>query len=91
MHGCGFGIAIFERITADDFNPNVSLELGYMIALGKPVCLLRDKYLPALHTDLVGRLYESFDPQIPDKTIPGVLAKWLRDKSVISRRFEPGA
>ena len=28
MHGCSFGIAVFERIQSDDFNPNVSLEVG---------------------------------------------------------------
>ncbi len=33
MHGCGFGIAVFERIEAEEFNPNVSLEVGYMLAL----------------------------------------------------------
>ena len=27
MHGCGFGIAIFERIEQEEFNPNVGLVL----------------------------------------------------------------
>jgi hypothetical protein len=42
MHGCGHGIAVFERIEDDLYNPNVSLEVGYMFALRKPVCLLKD-------------------------------------------------
>jgi hypothetical protein len=83
MHGCSFGIAVFERITTEDFNPNVSLEVGYMMALGKPVCLLKDKYLPALHTDLVGRLYQPFDPQDPEATVAGVVERWLRDKGIV--------
>jgi hypothetical protein len=83
MHGCGFGISIFERITTEDFNPNVSLEVGYMMALGKPVCFLKDKYLPALHTDLVGRLYQPFDPQDPEASLPIVLEMWLRDKGIV--------
>jgi hypothetical protein len=62
IYGCGFGIAVFERIEQDDFNPNVSLEVGYMIALGKKVCLLKDQTLPKLHTDLVSKLYKEFDP-----------------------------
>ncbi len=37
MHCCDFGIAIFESITEDEFNPNVSLEVGYMMGLNKPV------------------------------------------------------
>jgi hypothetical protein len=82
MHGRGFGIAVFERLNADDFNPNLSLELGYMMALAKPVCLLKDNTLKALHTDLVGKLYSPFDPQEPAKSIPGVLEKWLRDKDL---------
>ncbi|HKQ52244.1 MAG TPA: hypothetical protein VJT74_07750, partial [Pyrinomonadaceae bacterium] len=55
IHGCGFGIAVFERLESDDFNPNVSLEFGYMRALRKPVCLLKDQTLKLLHTDLVGK------------------------------------
>ena len=83
MHGCGFGIAMYERLVADDFNPNVSLEVGYMMALGKPVLFLKDRTLRFLHTDLVGRLYETFDVQSPHETIPPVLEKWMKDKSII--------
>ncbi len=80
MHCCSFGIAVFDRLTADDFNPNVSLEIGYMMALGKPVCLLRDRTLKMLQTDLVGRLYESFDVQAPEESIPSALRKWMQEK-----------
>jgi nucleoside 2-deoxyribosyltransferase len=79
MHGCDFGVAVFERLEQDDFNPNVSLEVGYMIALGKPVCLMKDRTLRQLHTDIVGHLYRVFDPQHPRETIPEQLAAWLRD------------
>ena len=48
IYGCRFGIAVFERLEQDDFNPNVSLEVGYMRALRKPICLLKDKTLKAL-------------------------------------------
>ena len=82
MHGCDLGIAIFERLTQDEFNPNISLELGYMLALGKPVCLLKDTTLGALHTDVVGRLYESFDAQNPSQSIQNALERWLRSKSL---------
>ncbi len=50
LYGCSFGIAVFERIETDDVNPNVSLEVGYMQGLRKPVCLLKDKTLRALHS-----------------------------------------
>ena len=84
IYGCGFGISVFERLAADDFNPNVSLEVGYMRALRRPVCLLKDKTLQALHTDLVGKLYKSFDPQNPKGSIPPELQKWLEDKDIIT-------
>jgi hypothetical protein len=82
MHGCGFGVAVFERLETDDFNPNVSLEVGYMTGIGKPVCLLKDKNIKTLHSDLMGRLYKPFDPQDPRTTIPPQLRQWLVDKGI---------
>jgi len=67
IYGCGFGVAVFERIEDENFNPNVSFEVGYLMAIGKPVCLLKDKTLKTLQTDLIGRLYDEFDPQKPKK------------------------
>jgi hypothetical protein len=82
VYGCGFGIAIFERIETEEFNPNVALEVGYMFALKKNVCLLKDRTLKTLQADLVGKLYRVFDPLDPIKTIPGELSRWLRDKGL---------
>lgn len=84
MHGCAFGIAVFERLDTEDFNPNVSLEVGYMMALGKPVCLLKDGTLKSLQTDLVGRLYKQFNTQDIAKTVPPVLTKWLSEREIIT-------
>ena len=61
----------------------MSLEVGYMLALGKPVCLAKDRTLRGLHTDLVGKLYKVFDPQDPQGTSPTQLLKWLRDKYMV--------
>jgi hypothetical protein len=83
MHGCGFGIAVFERIQKEIFNPNVSLEVGYMMALKKRALLLKDQTLTALHTDLVGKLYRPFDVQHPDKTIGPQLERWMQEKGLI--------
>jgi hypothetical protein len=88
VYGCGFGVAVFERIEAEQFNPNVSLEVGYMLALGKEVCLLKDKTLRTLQTDLLGKHYRQFDAQDPEQTIPNELSRWLSDKGILgdSRR-----
>jgi hypothetical protein len=83
IYGCGFGIAVFERIEREDFNPNVSLEVGYLLALKKEVCLLKDKTLTTLHTDLVGKLYRTFDPQDPVSSIPPQLSKWMSDRGIV--------
>jgi len=82
MQGCSFGIALFDRINTNEFNPNVSLEIGYMMALNKPVLLLKDRTLKSLQTDLVGKLYHQFDFQYPDTTIPLVLDKWIADMEI---------
>jgi hypothetical protein len=81
-HGSGFGIAVFERIETEEFNPNVALEVGYMYALRKPLCLLKDKTLNTLQADLVGKLYRVFDPLDPIGTIPKELSRWLKHKGL---------
>lgn len=83
MHGCGFGIAVFERLESDEYSSNVALEVGYMFALRKSVCLLKDKTLKTLHTDLVGKLYRPFDPQRIHETMPNEMSNWLRDHSLL--------
>jgi hypothetical protein len=83
VYGCGFGIAVFERIETEEFNPNVALEVGYMFALKKPVCLLKDRTLKTLQADLMGKLYKVFDPLDPETTIPTELTRWLKDKELI--------
>lgn len=82
MHACDFGIAVFDRITEDDFNPNVSLEVGYMLGMGKSVLLLKDKTLKFLQTDLTGKLYKPFDVTDIESTMPQQIEKWLEDKGL---------
>lgn len=81
IYGCDFGIAVFERITEDNFNPNVSFEVGYMLALRKPICLLKDRNLKTLHADLIGKLYRPFDPYDLRNSISGVMKKWMADRA----------
>lgn len=83
MHGCSFGIALFERINTSYFNPNVSLEIGYMMSLNKPILFLKDKTLQSLQTDLIGKLYAEFDFQNPKETLSKVIDKWLSDNEMI--------
>jgi hypothetical protein len=52
LTGCKYGIAVFEDIVQRDFNPNVSLELGYLMGRGKRTLLLKEKRLPQIPTDV---------------------------------------
>jgi hypothetical protein len=84
IYGCAFGIAVFERIEQEEFNPNISLEVGYTMALRKPVLLLKDRTLKNLNTDLIGKLYKVFDPQNISDSIAPQLQRWLHDKNIIT-------
>jgi hypothetical protein len=83
LHGCGFGIAVYERIDTEEPNANVGLEVGYLLAMNKPVLLLKDKTVGVLQADLAGRLYKPFDPHDAAGTIPAQLEKWLVDYAII--------
>jgi hypothetical protein len=83
LHGCNFGIAVFEKISDEYFNPNVSLEVGYLLALNKQVCLLKEKTLPNLTSDLVGKLYREFNIEDCEISISNVLRNWLDDKGFL--------
>lgn len=83
MHACSFGVALFERINSNYFNPNVSLEIGYMMAMNKPVLFLKDKTLTSLHSDLISKLYYEYDFQNPKQQLEIVTKKWLSDKDII--------
>jgi hypothetical protein len=84
IYSCSFGIAVFERIEQEEFNPNVSLEVGYMMALRKPVLLLKDRTLRNLNTDLMGKLYKTFDPQSISGSVKPQLLRWMKDKNIIA-------
>jgi hypothetical protein len=83
LHGCGFGIAVYERIDTDEHNANVGLEVGYLMAMNKPVLLLKDKNLKSIQSDLAGKLYKQFDPHDAQGTIPDMLTKWLNDNGIV--------
>jgi hypothetical protein len=83
LHGCSFGIAVYERIESDEHNANVGLEVGYLLAMNKPVLLLKEKTVKTLQADLMGKLYKAFDEHDAAGTIPNQLTKWLVDNGVV--------
>jgi protein-tyrosine-phosphatase len=79
MDACRFGIAVFEQIGQDDFNPNVSLELGYMLAQKKEVLLLKETRLRTMPTDVAGHLYKTFDSSNLEGSVRVRILEWLQD------------
>lgn len=84
--GCKAGIAVFthdDKVGEDKaagpavFNPNVSIEVGYLLSRQKPVLLLKDKRLARLPTDMVGFLYDDFDLENAPESIPKAVRKWV--------------
>lgn len=83
LHACSFGIAVYDRIDTNEPNANIGLEVGYLMAMNKPVLLLKDKSLATLQSDLAGKLYKPFDPHDPEGTIPKQLESWLKDNGIV--------
>jgi hypothetical protein len=77
MLGSDLGIAVFEEIDHREFNPNISLELGFMFGRAKRCLLLKEKRMAALHADLVGKLYKPFDAFKIEETIRTEVARWI--------------
>lgn len=77
MTGCKYGIAIFEDIESRDFNPNVSLELGYMLGRRKRCLILKEQRLPDLPADVVHRLYKPFDMFNITDSVSREVARWV--------------
>ena len=78
MVGCHFGIAVFEDIEKRDFNPNVSLELGYMLGRRRRCLILKEQRLPDLPADVMHRLYKPFDVFNIAATVRSQVLRWIQ-------------
>lgn len=88
LDACDLGIAVFEQIDKRDFNPNISLELGYMLAKDKKVLILKEKRLKSLPSDIVARLYRNFDADQVGDSIRSSVILWLKDIGISKSRDE---
>lgn len=79
MIGCPFAIAVFTQDGggAASYNPNVAVELGFMLSRYKETLLLKDKETPELFTDLTGFLNEEFDLENAEKTVRPIVKRWV--------------
>lgn len=76
---CNVAVAVFDKNDQDNYNPNVAIEVGYMLSKGNKVCLLKDKKLPKLPSDLISKMYKEYDSDDIEGTLPEQLELWIRD------------
>lgn len=78
LTGSKFGIAVFEIFEdGRGFNPNVSLELGYMLRSGKRVLILKEKTIPQLAADVLHKLYSPFDKLDLEGSLSREILHWI--------------
>lgn len=75
--GCRHGIAIVEDRHRNELNPNVAMEWGWMRAMGKRVCFLRERGFNNFRADLGDLLNETFDWDDPDPGVRAAVAGWF--------------
>lgn len=83
LESCNTAIAIFTKESNNAFNPNVALEVGYMMSKGCKICLLKDNRLEKLPSDLIEKLYKQYDSSDIENSIPPLLESWCRDNHII--------
>jgi hypothetical protein len=66
---CKYGIAIVEDKSLAELNPNVALEWGWMLGMGRTVIFLKEQDFARGCADWSGRIHESFDWNNPQ---PGI-------------------
>ena len=88
MDTAKYGIAVFEEIEGRPTSPNVSLELGYMLAKGKRCLLLKERHVKILQADLAGHLCREFDGERIKETVGTEVRAWLRDLGIAKRANE---
>ena len=79
MLGSTYGVAVFEEIDEREFNPNIALELGFMLALNKRCLILKDQRMPKMPTDIVGKLYKEFDTYNIETSVTRSVEAWAHD------------
>jgi CheY-like chemotaxis protein len=53
------------------------MEVGYMYALGRRLLLLKERRMPAMPTDIVGRIYRPFDSYKISETVGLQVREWV--------------
>jgi hypothetical protein len=76
--GCARGIAIVESRYLPELNPNVALEWGWMVGMGRQVLFLRESSFRHDRADWAGLLNNSFEWDNPQPGISNAINQFLR-------------
>ena len=86
MFGSRYGLAILEDRGANEMNPNVGLEYGFMKALNRRMGLLREASFRHDRADLTGKLARAFtihdEFKLDEASLRDGLRAWLTDCGV---------
>jgi protein-tyrosine-phosphatase len=77
MLGSSYGIVIYEPKEDIPFNPNVSIEAGFRIALDRSVLLLANSELKGLPVDFSGHIFKTFEPTRVGDTVKAAVKDWI--------------
>ena len=77
MLACRRGVVIVEDKSKDEFNPNVTMEWGWMLGMGREILFLKERKFGRMRADQLGMNYEEFDWKDPKPGIEAALDKWL--------------
>lgn len=77
MLGSSYGIVIYEPKEGVPFNPNVSIEAGFMLALDRPVLYLANSELKELPVDFSGHIFKTYDSTSLNQTIKEAVKDWI--------------
>jgi len=82
LHGSKYGIAVLDDLYSEEINPNVALEYGYMLALGKKVLLLKSRSFQNISSDMHGKLWKEFEFENRE-SIRKAIEAWMVDLDII--------
>lgn len=84
MWACRYGIALAEDRVGRGLNYNLVIEVGSMLMAGRRCTLLKDHTVPAMPTDLIGRIYKPVDLDDLDLVTSAIHA-WAADDLGLGR------
>ena len=74
---CRYAIVVIDVGDGQEISPNVALEAGYLLAMGKAFLILREKQCTTTMVNLEAKLYRSFDYWNITGTVKPAVSSWL--------------